>query len=331
MDQLLIIRLSALGDVLHTLPAVLELRAAFPGVEISWAVEPPYAELVSEVSGVDDVIPVAAKRWRRDPLGPETRNEVSSVRRALRAAASGDTAVDFQGLVKSATLGWLSGAKRRFGFDADSIRERAALLFINRPIEVGGRQHVIEINRALARGVVAEAGGRPTSPVEPDLSEWAAGGQSPRTAAAAAEPFVALLPGAGRPEKLWPVDRWGRLARLIAGEHQIRPLVVWGPGEKELADAIEAPGAAAVAPPTTLRELGFLLSRAKLVIGGDTGPLHLAAALGRPVIGLYGPTDPARNGPWNQQHRCVETWSDGRSMSGVTVEMVMRSVREAIT
>lgn len=330
MDSLLIIRLSALGDVLHTIPAVLELRGAFPRAEISWAVEPPYAELVAEVSGVDRVIPVASKRWRRNLLAGQTYREAASVRRGLRAAATGDCAVDFQGLLKSASLGWIAGAKRRFGFDAGSIRERAALMFINRPIDPGDARHIIEINRGLARGVILAEGGAPSRPIEPNFSDWASSGSTPATRRAVREPFAALLPGSGGKGKIWNIDRWKGLADIVAREHALRPLVVWGPGEEALAASIAAGGPAVKAPETDLRELAFVLARAKIVIGGDTGPLHLAAALGTAVVGLFGPTDPARNGPWCQQDHCVETYTKEKTMESITLESVAGRIREVL-
>jgi heptosyltransferase I len=330
MDSLLIIRLSALGDVLHTIPAVLELRCAFPGAEISWAVEPPYAELVAEVTGVDRVIPVASKRWRRNLLAAQTYREAASVRRGLRAAAAGDSAIDFQGLIKSASLAWIAGAKRRFGFHAGSIRERTALTFINRPIDPGDGRHIIEINRGLARRIIMTEDGTPCRPIEPDFSDWASSGSTPATRRAVREPFAVLLPGSGGKGKIWNTDRWKGLADIIARDHALRPLVVWGPGEEALGDSIAADSTAVKAPETDLRELAFVLSRAKIVIGGDTGPLHLAAALGTPVVGLFGPTDPARNGPWRQQDRCVETFTKEKTMEAITLERVAGRVAEVL-
>ncbi|MFN2239464.1 MAG: lipopolysaccharide heptosyltransferase I, partial [Thermoanaerobaculia bacterium] len=329
-DSLLIIRLSALGDVLHTIPAVFELRCAFPSAEISWVVEPAYAELVAEITGVDRVISVASKRWRRNLLAGQTYREAASVRRSLRAAAAGDSAVDFQGLLKSASLGWIAGARRRFGFDAGSIRERAALMFINRPIDPGDARHIIEINRGLARRIILTEGGTPCMPVEPDFSDWASSGSTQATQRAVRERFAVLLPGSGGEGKNWNIDRWKGLADIVAREHALRPLVVWGPGEEGLAATIAAGGPAVKAPETDLRELAFVLSRAKIVIGGDTGPLHLAAALRTAVVGLFGPTDPARNGPWRQQDRCVETYTKEKTMEAITLERVAGRIREVL-
>jgi ADP-heptose:LPS heptosyltransferase len=130
---------------------------------------------------------------------------------------------------------------------------------------------------------------------------------------------VVLLPGAGKPNKLWPVERFRELARRIRGD----ALAVWGPGERELAEAIGAH----VAPPTNLRELAWILQHARVVIGGDTGPLHLADALGANVIGLYGPTNPRRNGPYTQLDRCIDRFSSTKLMGSITVEEVMKILK----
>ena len=326
--SLLILRLSALGDVIHTLPAVADLRASLEGVRLAWAVEKPYAELVSTLAPVDEVIPLATRRWRKSPLARETRSDVSMVRRRLREAAGGGASVDFQGLMKSSALGWLSGAHARFGFDASTIRERGALLFLNHKFRVAGK-HVIELNRDLARQVIDALGGDFEQGAATEWDRFAAD-PSRKLERLDLEDAVVLIPGAGREEKQWNIDRFRSLASWV-GEELGRPvIVVWGPGERSLAEAIVKDGIGALAPQTDLRELTALLQRARLVIGGDTGPLHLAAAAGTPVIGLYGPTDPGRNGPWGQIAACVESWSGGRTMDSITIEMVTSRIREIL-
>lgn len=329
MASLLILRLSALGDVLHTLPAVADLRASLDGVRFGWAVETPYADLVSTLAPVDEVIPLATRRWRTSPLGRQTRSEVRLLRRRLRAVAAGEASVDFQGLVKSSSLGWMSGARLRFGFAAGAIRERAALLFLNRRIGVQAGKHVIELNRELARGVVDELG-RTFREGEP--IEWArfAADPSNKLAELGLEEAVVLVPGAGRPEKQWNIDRFRSLASFVGGDLGRRVIVAWGPGELPLAEAIVKDGMGALAPQTDLRELTALLLRARLVVAGDTGPLHLAAATGTDVIGLYGPTDPGRNGPVGQIARCVESWSGKATMDSIPAENVIARVREVL-
>jgi lipopolysaccharide heptosyltransferase I len=287
---LLVIRLSAFGDVIHTIPAVVALRQTF---EIDWAVDSPYRELVEIVARVR-AIPMQLKRWSLANVGALRGHEI---------------VVDFQGLLKSALLARISGARERVGFASEFIREKPAAWLMNRRVRIDPAAHVVDWNLQLARAV------------EPGV-------QMPRvdfTPFAADQPKgferrIVLLPAAGRPEKEWPVDNFRQLASRIGS----KALVVWGPREREKAAAIGAE----LAPPTSLRELARVLRDASVVVGADTGPLHLAAALGTPVVGLYGPTNPARNGPYGQLANCVETFSTTKSMRDVPVDAVMRKIEE---
>jgi heptosyltransferase-1 len=298
-QRLLVIRLSAFGDVIHTIPAVVALREALPRTEIAWAVEPAYAELVETVARVK-AIPVALKRW-----------SVSRIAAAKRDVRGFSTAIDFQGLIKSALIAWSSGARNRYGFERDAIREKPAAWLVNRHANIDRSKHVVEWNVDLARAFVPVIARVP----EVDFAPFAqdASGDLGRFANR-----IVLLPGAGKGGKLWPVERFAELAQRIGSD----ALVVWGPGEEDLARAIGAE----VAPATNFRQLAFVLRRARLVIGADTGPLHLAAALATPLIGLYGPTDPARNGPYGQLDRVVSSYATTRSMDDVSVDDVIRLI-----
>lgn len=309
MKGLLVVRLSALGDVIHAIPAVSLLRDAMPGLPIGWAVEAPYRELVDIVARVR-AIPASLKRWSRSPLA--SRRDIASFRRSIRGYG---TAIDFQGLLKSAVIARASGAKLRYGFNRDAIREKAALLFLNRPVAVDRSQHVVEWNIALARAIAPHAA-VPAIDFSPFAEDSSGRLEATRGA-------IVLLPGAGRPDKLWPVERF----REIAGRFGDRVLVLWGPGEEDLARAIRA----RMAPPTTLRELAFALKHAAVVVGSDTGPLHLAAALGTKVVGLYGPTNPRRNGPFGQLHRCVSTFGTSRSMQAIAAQDVMLMIERTLS
>ena len=300
MKRLLVLRLSALGDVIHTIPAVMALKDA--AEEITWVVEAPYRELVEIVTGVN-TIPVRMKTWTRDPRAG---------REAIRRMRGADAVIDFQGLIKSAALGWLSGAKTRYGFDRHAIREKPALLFTNRKVPVDTSKHVIEQNLQLAAGYARAAPHPgPLPGGEGGPGQWAAFPQ----AVPGYEGSIVLLPGAGKANKLWPVERFRELAARIGP----KALVVWGPGERELAERVGA----RMAPATNLRELAWLLQKAEVVIGGDTGPLHLADALGAKVVGLYGPTDPRRNGPYRQPHHCIDRFETTKWMESISVEEVM--------
>jgi heptosyltransferase-1 len=291
-QRLLVIRLSAFGDVIHTIPGVVALREALPETEIAWAVEPAYAELVEIVARVR-AIRVSLKRW--------SFARIAAARRDVRGFS---TAIDFQGLIKSALIARVSGARDRYGFARDVVREKPAALFVNKHATIDRSKHVVEWNVELARSFAPAIRRVP----EVDFAPFA---QDPSGELARFANRVVLLPGAGKPGKQWPVERFAELAKRIGGD----ALVVWGPGEEELARAIGAE----VAPPTNFRQLAFVLRHAKLVIGADTGPLHLAAALRTPLIGLYGPTDPARNGPYGQLGRVISTFTRGKSMNDITV------------
>jgi heptosyltransferase I len=288
--KLLVIRLSALGDVIHTIPAVVGLRERH---EMAWVVEAPYAELVEEVAGVR-AIPVSLKRW--------SMRNILDARNAVRGF---DAAIDFQGLVKSALLARASGAEYRIGFAREFVREKPAAWLMNHRRHIDPARHVVEWNLQLA--------GVEKAP-EVDFKKFALSTQH------AARSTVILLPGAGRKQKQWP--HFPELARRLGDP----ALAAWGPGEEELARATGA----RLAPRTNLRELAQLLRDASLVVGGDTGPLHLAAALGTPVVGLYGPTNPARNGPYGQLGNVVESYSSTKSMASIGVEDVMRKIGEVL-
>ena len=304
--RVLVLRLSALGDVIHTIPAVSLLT---PIADVSWVVEKPYAELVEIVTGARP-IPIRLKQWARAPIA--SRELAGEARRQMRGF---DVAVDFQGLVKSAVLAHLAGAPVRFGFDRAAIREKAALLFTNRRVAVDRARHVVDWNRQLAEAVTENR-----APATERWSDFALDldGKLDRYAGR-----IVLLPGAGRPDKQWPVEHFRRIVERYRG----RTVVAWGPGERSLAEAIGGD----VAPPTDLRELAALLRGAAAVVGGDTGPLHLAAALGVRVVGLYGPTDPRRNGPWGQIDSTIDHFRSGRQgMDTIAAEEVISRLEEVV-
>ena len=237
-SSLLVIRLSAFGDVIHTIPAVVALRDALPQTEMAWAVEPAYAELVEIVARVK-AIRVPLKQW-----------SLARIAQARRDVRGFDAVIDFQGLIKSALIARASGAKLRYGFARDVIREKPAAWFVNRSVSIDSSRHVVEWNISLARACAPAIAHVPEVDFAP-FADDAAGKLG------AFENRIVLLPGAGRPEKQWPVERFGELARRI-GSRRPRRL---GPGEEPLARAIGAE----LAPPTSFRELAFLLRRARLL------------------------------------------------------------------
>ncbi len=285
MDRLLVVRLGSLGDLVHTLPAVAALRRAHPAATIDWLVEGrvhrQFLELVPAISNIIVLRDRTVGAWI------EARRDL--------AARRYDVALDFQGLLKSAALARLSGASRVIGFDTAALRERIAAWFYSSQVETGAAGHVIQKNLRLAEALGAAIGA-----VEFPLA--AVDSAAERALRAAGVRDIALInPGAAWPNKRWLADRFGQVARAIRARHGLVPVVLWGPGERGLADAIVAAsgGEAVVAPETSVSDLVALSRAASLVVSGDTGPLHIAAAVGTPIVALFGPTNPARNGPWS--------------------------------
>ena len=297
------VRLSAMGDILHALPAVTALREAHPEWRIGWVVEPQWKPLLAAegVIGrgprmplVDCVHVVPARQWARSPLGPKTMREVRRVRRELRDEQY-DVCVDLQGALRSAVIAKWARAKRLIGEDAP--RERVARFFFSERVRTSG-VHVIE-QATEVMNVVAEDFLPVRCPLLPRDPE------AERKASALATPFVLLIPGAGWGAKRWPSERYAELAtRLRDAGYGV--VVNAGPGEDSLAGEVaRLSGGAPTVLRSSIAELIALTRRAELVIGGDTGPLHLASALGKPVVGIFGPTDPARNGPFGGNFRVL--------------------------
>jgi ADP-heptose:LPS heptosyltransferase len=283
----LLVRTSSIGDVVHTLPALAALHRH--GWEAGWLVEPPSRVLLEENPLLAQVVAAPSRRafsW-------------SGALAAVRELRSRhyDAALDFQGLWKSAAWARLSGARRVVGWEGAARREPASVLLVGESVARTGGGHVIDKNLALLRPLGIEAVGLREFPL-PLSAEAVA-----RVDAAlrgAAEDLVVLNPGGGWASKLWPAERFGALAARLRAAG-LRPLVSFGPGEEGLADRVvsASSGAAERSFPTTLLDYAELARRARLVVAADTGPLHLACAVGTPVVALFGPTDPARNGPFD--------------------------------
>ena len=212
-----------------------------------------------------------------------------------------DVAIDLQGLLKSATASWLSGARRVIGFETSALRERGAAWFYSETARASGATHVIEKNRSVLPLIGVRPG--PVSfPFRVPASVVAT-----RLAAQAPDGYVLLNPGAAWPNKRWDPTRFGAVAARIRDRYALPSFVLWGRGESSLADRVVAAseGAAIRAPETTLGDLLAAAKGAALMLSGDTGPVHLAAAMATPIVGLYGPTWPERNGPWDAADEVV--------------------------
>ncbi len=296
MMKVLLVRLGALGDIVHGLPVAAAVRDAWPDARIDWLVDARHAAVLAHVTVVDRAVAVDGR----------SAGGMLSAIRALRRERY-DAAIDLQGLVKSALLARLSGAARVVGFDRSSAREAAASFFYSARVRPAGAVHVVDRNLSLLRALGIDAPRR-RFPIEASASA-AAGPVVERAAREGRSGFALLNPGAGWPNKRWPPERFGATAAWMAGARGLLPVVLWGPGEEALAAEVVAAskGTAMLAPPTGVADVLALARRARLMLSGDTGPLHLAAAVGAPVVALFGPTDPARNGPW-----CAEDVSVSR-------------------
>lgn len=282
--RILLIKTSSLGDVVHNLPVVTDLRAHFPGVVIDWVVEEAYADVVRLHPGVNRAVPVALRRWRRSLLDKGTWREIHAFRTSLQRV-SYEHVIDTQGLLKSALLTRMAHGLR-CGYAWASARESVASYFYDACFEVSPDLHAVERNRRLA----ALATGHATSSL-PDY------GIAVSPAPTRAAPSAVLLTATSRDDKLWPDERWIALGRDLQRQGLQCALPAGAPTERERAARIATQIPHAVALPSMgLGELAKRLAAARLVVGVDTGLVHLAAALGRPTLALFSASDPTRTG-----------------------------------
>jgi heptosyltransferase I len=283
--RFLVVRLGSLGDIVHTMPAVAALRESFPDSEIVWLTHPRWKPLIAASN-------LASKIWTTDI---RQRSELFSTIREIRDA-NFHTAVDYQGLWKSASLPFFGGVKKRVGFDHTSVREFGVPLLYTDKVHATAA-HVADQNgeltrRAGAHASVADFALQPPPKDNDALFKY--------LQTRGVEKYIVLSPGGGWRSKCWPPERFGKLCRMIADSLSLRCVVNYGPGEEDLANQVRDT-CSDTEPLLFNGELGSLMSllrHAVLVVGGDTGPLHLAVALGTPVVALFGPTNPARNGPY---------------------------------
>jgi lipopolysaccharide heptosyltransferase I len=332
--RIALVKLSSLGDVVHALPTARALRAWWPRAELTWVVEGREQAILGGNPDVAHVVPVDTRLWRREfrrPAGAAA--VVVKVRGLVRRLAHGrfDIAIDLQGLWKSGVITALTRAPLRVGLAATHCRERASTWFTNRhvtpPPEIA---HVVDQYLAVVAGLGVDLAtvGAPAFPVPVDagveatITRWLED-----EGVKVGTPLVLLNPGSGGDHKRWAVEAFRRLGEELAVRLGTRVAIAWGPGEEPLARAIAhgmGPGAL-VPPPTTITEMVALFRRATLVVGGDTGPVHVAAVLGVPTLGLYGPTSARRNGPYGPRVAVIQS-STGR-MDGISVEVVLAAAQ----
>jgi len=296
VERVLIVRLGALGDAVHAIPVAAALRRAYPKAEIHWLVSARHRELLDLVTCLDRIIAVNDRAGAQG--GVSLVGAISALRRVQY-----DAVLDLQGLVKSAVLARLSGSRRVVGFTRRYAREPLARLFYTEEYDPGGAglyartefRHVVHLNLGMLERLGVQAGplefpiAEVTSPVADEI-RLRTGGR-----------YALLNPGAAWPNKRWPPPRFAGLSQVLARQMGLSAVVLWGPGEREIAEEIvdRSAGAAILSPRTTIADLVALARGATVMVSGDTGPTHLAAAVGTPIVGIYGPTRPQRNGPWS--------------------------------
>jgi heptosyltransferase-1 len=283
--RFLVVRLSSLGDIVHTFPAVAALRESFPAAEIVWLTQPRWKLLVAGAN-------LASKIWTTNTRElPAIKKSIAEIR-----GANFDTAIDYQGLWKSASLPFLARVPRRIGFASTSVREFGVpFLYSDQVMTLS--THVADQNGELSKRAGAQSPVAHFIVTPPPQDDEA---MHKFLRARGVDRYIVLSPGGGWRSKCWPPDRFGVLCRILTEKFRIRCVVNYGPGEDDLAAQLRS--AAGASDPLLfngeLGQLMALLHHAFCVVGGDTGPLHLAVALGTPVVALFGPTDPARNGPY---------------------------------
>jgi len=306
--RILIVKLGSIGDVVHTLPSLSAIRKALPRAEISWVVERGAAEILRDNPILDRLIVVDTKALRRGLVSGETLRAPRQQLRQLRASAF-DLALDFQGLLKSASIARLSGARRVYGFSRAGLREPPSRVLLSRTVNVPTQIHVIRKGLELVKGALGIP--VPTDSLDFDFPVAVSPVHLNEAHQAAVESggrYAILNPGGGWPTKLWSAERFGALADQLWQHHGLHSLITHGPGEIELAQRAVDASVTRTARAVSLSLKGFyaLAKGALLYIGGDTGPTHLAVAAGTPVVGLFGPTEWWRNGSPYHEDVCVE-------------------------
>jgi heptosyltransferase-1 len=338
--RVLVVRIGAMGDVLHAMPAVAALRARHPGCFIGWAIDPRWSDLLQMAADVDDlsqgVGPTAAKAlvdrwysvptgvWKKRPLAGETLSEVDVLRQVLKGERF-DVCVDMQGAVKSAVVGRMAGAPVFVG--AEEPRERMARWMYKERVPVTAA-HVVEQGCELLGAAVSEVlrPAKVTLPMDAEDELWA-------DRLLGRQKMCLIAPTAGWGAKMWPAERFGAVAAEL-GSAGIKVLVNASSGGDDVAErVVESSNGFATVVPCSIGQLIALTRRASVVIAGDTGPLHLAAALERPVVGIYGPTSPTRNGPYGTRARVLrdaESVTSHKRVSEVEPGMLRIPVEDVV-
>ena len=303
--RILIVKLGAIGDVVHALPALSALRRSMPGAHIAWAVEQgSAAKLLQGCLRLDELIELDLRGWRQSLMNTETQTAIRKAMAGLRNARF-DLSLDFQGLLKSAMVARLARVPRRIGFAREALREPASAFMLTERVAVDDSDHVIKKNLKLVEYLGCDISGEYEFPIAlSDDDERFAEEQVERFGGR----FAILNPGGGWPTKLWGAEGFGAIADRLWEAYAIHSVVTYGPGEEESARSVveRSRSNAAVTLDATLKQFFALARRAKLFVGGDTGPMHIAAAARTPIVAIFGPTESRRNGPFARDDIVVE-------------------------
>ena len=305
--RILIVKLGSIGDIIHTLPSLAAIRKALPDAVISWVAEERSAEILRGNTMIDNLVEVDTRSLRGGKVIEEILLDASKQLKGLRQFKF-DIAIDFQGLWKSAMIGKLSGAKRRWGFSRDGLREPASRILLTDTVETPLQINIIRKNLVLAEkalniAVPSSSFGFPIATSDEHIAEANA-----IIVTAGTENFAVLNPGGGWVTKLWHAEKFGELADRLWEENGLISIITTGPNETDLAEKIaenNKSGRLVLSQPS-LKGFYELVRHASVYVGGDTGPTFIAVAAGAPVVGLFGPTEWWRNGSQNPDDICVE-------------------------
>lgn len=304
--NILIVRLSAIGDIIHSLPVLAAIKRHLPEARVSWVAEQRSAEILRGNPLIDDLIEIDTRSFKGGRTIENILIEMSRQARLIRRSKY-DIAIDLQGLIKSAVVAQVSAAKKRWGFDKKGLREPAGRIFYTDTVKTEPKSHVIRKNLALAAAAIGfDASSAVEFPIATNDEHRAEADDL--IARADGRPFVILNPAGGWVTKLWRAADFGKLADMLANELALMPIVVTGPNESDLAAVVRANSRSkrVIFAEPSLKGFYELAKKATVYVGGDTGPTHLAIAAGAPIVGIFGPTEWWRNGSLIRDDVCVE-------------------------
>lgn len=305
-EKILIVKLGAIGDVVHAMPVLRTLRANLPSAYIAWVIEEKAAPLLRGNPDIDDLIVINTKRWRKK-ISLESLGEIRQFIASLRGKKI-DLAIDLQGLIKSGAISWLSGAKTVIGFKSAHRREYLNGIFTN--LKAGpenGKTHIIDIYLSLLNPLNLDISRKNVLFNIPGEDEHYINDFIIQNGLSGDKPLIAVNPGAGWETKKWGAKNYASLADMILEDNKCNAMITWGPGEEKLAKEIKdlMKHNVVISPPTSLTQSIALLKRCNLLVAADTGPLHIGAALGIKTAAIFGPSDPNRNGPYGEGHQIL--------------------------